>query len=201
METYNIGTITKKIYDSKLCLFTAKTLKDILTIKKENTMFNVIQRLVAGKILSKIERNKYLLKDAPVLDYSLAYFLYQPSYISFETALNVYGVLSQFPYETTSATTKKTIKKTVEGKNFSYFHIKKELFWGYEKKDDYLIASVEKALLDQLYFVSKGLKRADLEEYDMSFVNHVKLKSYLRQYAKAMRSVVIASYLTKYISL
>ena len=37
--------------------------------------------------------------------------------------------------------------------------ISKNLFWGYIKEDNYLIADREKALADQLYLASKGIKK------------------------------------------
>ncbi|MCD6471067.1 hypothetical protein J7K86_00870, partial [bacterium] len=166
MERYNLAVLTKKIYDSGFFLFTLKTLRDILEIKKEGTLFNIIKKLIEAKILIKLERDKYLLKDAKVNDFTLANFIYQPSYVSFESALNFYGILSQFPYEISSATAKKTIEKNIQDKAFVYTHIKKDLFWGYEKREDYIIALPEKALLDQLYITAKGYKKINLDEYD-----------------------------------
>jgi predicted transcriptional regulator of viral defense system len=104
MERYNLVAITKRIYDSRLSFFTIKTLKDILEVRKESSLFPVIKNLLRAGILVKIERDKYLLKGAKVHDFALANFIYRPSYISFESALNFYGILSQFPYEVTSIT-------------------------------------------------------------------------------------------------
>lgn len=184
MERYNLAILTKKIYNSGFLLFTLKTLRDILEIKKEGTMFSVVKKLLRAGVLMKIERNKYLLKGAKVNDFALANFIYQPSYVSFETALNFYGILSQFPYEISSATTKKTVGKIFQGKAFIYTHIKKDLFWGYEKKEDFMIAFPEKALLDQLYLSAKGYKKINLDEYDLSQINISRLKEYLNKYPK-----------------
>lgn len=201
METYNLALITKKVYDSGLTLFTLKTLRDILEIEKESTNFSVIKRLVKNKVLLKIEKNKYVLQKARVNDFTLANFIYQPSYISFESALNFYGILSQFPYEITSSTSKKTKQKIIDDKIFSYIHIKKDLFWGYERKEDFLIASPEKALLDQLYLASKGLRNVTLDEYDFSFVNLRRLKKYFSQYPKTRQFAKMREILKKYLKL
>lgn len=199
MVTYNLASVTKKIYDSGLVLFTLKTLRDILEIEKGSTAFSVIDRLVKNKVLLKAERGKYLLQNAKINDFRLANFIYQPSYISFESALNFYGILSQFPYEVTSATPKKTREKVINGQVFSYTHLKKDLFWGYEKKEDFLIAWPEKALLDQLYLAAKGLKAVSLGEYDFSFINRKKFKSYLEQYPKTKQFKKITTILKKHI--
>ncbi len=184
MERYNLAIITKKIYNSGFLLFYTKTLRDILDIKKESTLFSVIKKLIDAKILVRIEKNKYFLKEKNIKDFAIANFIYRPSYISFENALNFYGMLSQFPYEISSATTKKSFKKSFQGKMFTYAHLKKELFWGYEKMDDFIIASPEKALLDQLYLSSKGYRKINLDEYDFSKINISKFKKYLSKYPK-----------------
>lgn len=182
MERYNLAAITKKIYESGFIIFTLKTLRDIWDIKKEATLFSVINKLLRFDVLTKLEKNKYLLKGAKINDFALANFIYHPSYISFESALNFYGILPQFPYEVSSVTPKKTAGKIFQDKAFIYTHIKKDLFWGYEKKDNFIIAFPEKALLDQLYLWSKGYKKISLDEYDFSKINISRLKQYLKKY-------------------
>jgi len=198
MERYNLGELTKKIYQSGLVLFELKTLKDILEVEKESTLFQIIQRLITINVLEKIEKGKYVLKGAKINDFALANFIYQPSYISFESALNFYGILSQFPYEVSSATSKKTITKNFEGKAFSYFHFKKELLFGYEKKDDFLIALPEKAVLDQIYFWAKGLKTIDFSEWDLRIFKKNRLRSFLKKYPQTKQTKKISKILKKY---
>lgn len=201
MERYNLASITKKIYESDLSFFNLKTLRNILEIEKEATFFSVIKKLLKTGILIKIERNKYLLKGAKISDFTLANFLYQPSYISFETALNFYGVLSQFPYEISSATTRKNAKKEFEEKIFTYTKIKKDLFWGYEKRENFLIAFPEKALLDQLYLAAKGLKSLNLEEYNLENISFLKFKKYFAKYPKTRQFKSILEKVKPYLNL
>ena len=201
METLNLALATKKIYDSGLKLFTAKTLAYILAVKKENTRFSLIKRLLRNKVLLKVERNRYILQNARVNDFSLANFIYKPSYISFESALNFYGILAQFPYEVTSSTAKKTKQKVIDKKVFNYSHLKKELFWGYEKKEDFLIALPEKAVLDQLYLASKGLRKIALDEYDFSLINRKILKENLKKFPQTGQFKKIVKTLKKSLKL
>ena len=182
MERYNLAFLTKKIYDSNLTFFTAKTLRDILGIEKESSLFKLIARLTTQGVIAPIERNKYLLANKKPDSFALANFLYQPSYISCESALNFFGILSQFPYETVSVTLRKTAKKIVDGTTYSFLHIKKELFWGYEKQNHVLLANPEKAIVDQLYFAAKGLRSFNDNEYDLSRIDKKKLKSYVQSY-------------------
>jgi len=199
MERYNLASITKVIYDSNFSLFTLKALRDILEIRKEGTLFSVIKKLIRAGVITKIEKNKYLLEGAKTSDFALANFIYQPSYISFESALNFYGILSQFPYEISSATARKTVKKEFQDKVFTYTRIKKDLFWGYEKKEGFVIALPEKALLDQLYLTAKGYKRINLDEYDLSRVRISRLREYLDKYPKTRQFKSAAKTLKKYI--
>lgn len=189
MESYNLARLTKKIYESKLTFFSLKTLRDLIESDKESTLFHLIKRLISNEILIKIERDKYMLKGAAVGDFALANFLYKPSYISFESALNFYGILPQFPYQVTSATVKKTTEKIINGKSFGYFHLQKSLFWGYEKKNEILIAQPEKALLDQMYLSAKGIKRLDLDEYNLETINLLKLKEYIKKYPQTRQFI------------
>ena len=198
METYNLASLTKKIYQSHLSFFTLRDLRNILEIKHSASLYKVITKLLEAGIIIKIERGKYLLADTKVNDYTLANFIYQPSYVSFESALNFYGILSQFPYEITSVTTKKTVKKVFEEKVFSYAHIQKKLFWGYENRNGFLIALPEKALLDQLYFFTKGYKGADLDEYDLTVINKKRFKAYLNYFHKTKQFKEIIKILNHY---
>jgi len=184
METYNLVVLTKKIYNSGFEFLTLQTLKAVLGIKQKASLFKIIKKLIEAEVLLKIEKNKYILKDIKIKDFALANFLYQSSYVSFESALNFYGILSQFPYEITSITTKKSVKKEFQGKLFTYAQIKKNLFFGYQKRENYLIAYSEKALLDQLSFNSKGLKTLNLDEYDFTSLKISRLKEFLKKYPR-----------------
>lgn len=201
MERYNLVAITKRIYDSRLSFFTIKTLKDILEVRKESSLFPVINNLLRSEILVKIERDKYLLKGANVPDFAIANYIYEPSYISCESALNFYGILSQFTYEITSITLKKTIEKSFEGKVYVYNHIKRDLFWGYEKQNGFLIAFPEKAVLDQLYLTAKGYKNINFDEYDLSRISISRLKKYLKKYPKTRQFQGTVKTIERYIYL
>ena len=187
METYDLLVI--KIYNSKMDLFTIKTISDILSVKNEATLLNIIRKFIKIGIIAKLERGRYILKDSNINDFTLANFIYSQSYISFETALNYYGILSQFPYVISSATSKKTKEKIIGDKTFRYFHIKKELFWGYEKKNDFIIAFPEKAVLDQLYLSSKGLLSINLDEYDFTGIIWQKIVDFSKRYPKTRQFI------------
>lgn len=161
--------------------FLTKDLQNLLEIDSKRTLEDLIRRFLDEKILISLEKGKYLLGNANVSDFEIAQFLYSPSYISFETALNYYGILSQFPVEVTSVTTKSTQKKEVLGKMYTYSQINTSLFTDYIKVGDALIALPEKALLDQLYMITKGLKTNQyLDEMDYSAIDKSKFQEYFK---------------------
>lgn len=184
MALYTAQDLAARIYKSKIQVFTINTLRSVLGIANEQTFYSVLKKMVHAEILEKIEAGKYIMTDNPPRDFLIANFIYQPSYVSFETALNYYGILSQFPYETTSATTRKSQTKILRDKAYSYVHLKKELFWGYEKLDGNLIAVPEKALLDQIYLASKGLRSSQFDEYDLTVINKKLFWEYIAKYKK-----------------
>ena len=201
INTYNLSKITKKIIESGFILFNTKTLKDIFEIDKPASFSAVLKRIVANKILLRLEKDKYVINDKPVKTFNLANLLYESSYLSFETALNFYGILSQFPYEITSATIRKTISKTALGGEYRYTHLKPELFFGYVKLDGFLIATPEKALLDQIYLSLKGWKKINIDEYDFSIIKKNRLKEYYAKYPKINQTQKMAEIINKILKL
>jgi len=168
METYNTSILVKKLYEMKLSLVTSRTLMDVFGIKNRRSFFQILLRFQENNLIRKIEKDKYQIVHKNVGDFEIANFLYEPSYISLESALNYWGILSQFPFEITSVTGKKSVTKKVDDKVFSYSQLSANIFGMYLKKDNFLIATPEKALFDQLYLVSKGIRSVDLDEYDLS---------------------------------
>jgi predicted transcriptional regulator of viral defense system len=173
--------IIEKLRQKEVSLFTATDFKRIFQIKKENTAYKILERLTKRGILERLTKRKYLFTFLESNDFQIANFLYFPSYISLESALSFYGIISQFPYQITSITPKKTkIIKTLN-KEFSYSHIKLELFFGYEKKEKFLIALPEKALFDYLYLCSKGLRSFEKDDFDLKIIDKEKFLSLFKK--------------------
>lgn len=89
---------------------------------------------------------------------SISAFIFPNSYVSFETALSMYGLIPERLYETTCAgfDLKHNIVYSNERGRFSYQYIPKEVFplgLSLEKNETgaFLLASPEKALCDALY--------------------------------------------------
>jgi len=143
---------------------------------KRTTTLNQLSFWLKKGYLEKIRKGVYKLSDFEVKDvFLLTNFIYSPSYISLESALNYYSIIPDIPFGITSVTVNKT--KTFKTKNygvFYYYNVKPELFFGFRtilvgKKYSYNIASPEKALFDYLYLKAKGIELVD------GFINELRL--------------------------
>ncbi len=179
--TLNQATIIKKLKQEGISLFTPSDFKKIFQIKKENTAYKSLERLTQKGILKRLIKKKYLFTFSESDDFQIANFLYSPSYISLESALSFYGIITQFPYQIASITPKKTKTIKTLGKEFSYSHIKPELFFGFEKKEKFLIAFPEKALFDYLYLCSKGLRGFERDDFDLKMIDKKKFLFILKK--------------------
>lgn len=149
-----------------------------------------LHRLVKKGLLTKIKRGVYQLSFNPVDVKKIANQLYYPSYLSFESALSQYGILSQIPYTQTFATPKRSKKVTLWKTEIDYRQLQKKLFFGYVLSNDIYIAEPEKALLDQLYLVSRGKTTLNIEELDLTRIDQKKLVNYAQKFPSYIMPLV-----------
>ena len=116
---------------------------------------------VSSEYLNQIE------KSGAVNDYYefLGNILYQPSYLSGEYVLQKYSILSETVNAFTLVSRKKTNRFLNDFGIFKYYHIKEDLFFGFESKNKsgFIIAeaTLAKALFDFLYFRKNILNSLD----------------------------------------
>jgi len=135
---------------------------------KRSTTLNQLKSWSKLGYIQNIKRGIYKLSEFEVKEpFIISNFIYNPSYISLETALNYYSLIPDIPFQVTSITTLKTANFEISGYGiFSYSHIKSDLFFGYEtirgeKGYVYNIALPEKALFDYLYLNLSSLDLSD----------------------------------------
>lgn len=161
--------------------FTVADLEKILGLER-NSLYVTLSRLVKSGVLVRLRKNAYKL----FIDYAdpekIANELYFPSYLSFESALSVHSILSQVPYTLTFATPRPSKKITLGEIAVEYRHLKRELFFGYSLKDGKYIANPEKALLDELYLMSRGKAKVDIEELDLRDIDSTRLEEYSEKF-------------------
>lgn len=121
-------------------------------------------------LIKKIIRGKYIFCENELKDlekYTIANLIYEPSYLSLESALSIYGIIPETVFAITSVSSNKTKVFYTDIGPFSYKRIKPSLFFGYtvinRAKICYRIADLEKALLDFLYLNPKIKTQQDFE--------------------------------------
>lgn len=176
-----------KNYDK--AFFTISDLAKIFNAKEEALKVALTRAVKSGKIL-RLRKNAYQLPDKIYDAKKVASELCQPCYLSFESALNEYDILSQIPYVLTFTTTNKSKKITLGNQRVEYRQVKKDLFFGYELKNGVFIALPEKALCDQLYFVSRGLAALNFKEIDLSKISLKKFLFFAKKYPKATQLLI-----------
>lgn len=170
-------------------IFTDDDLKVIFSHTSEERLHNSLSYHLKQGHLKKFKRGVYSLVESRnkkcISKFLLANFLYNPSFISFESALSYYGLIPEAVYETTSACyqEKKKMFKTSEGV-FSFSHSPIAPFFLDVVKDDresFLIAEPLRALFDTIYSNRKDYKAlSDLED-DLR-LDLGELKKYLKKY-------------------
>jgi len=166
-------------------------LQKILGYRSRQTLLVVLHRLVGQGILTRMRRGVYRVATHSAETALPANLLYTPSYLSFESALSHYGILSQIPYSVTFATTRRTKKMNLDGIAVEYRQLRKDLFFGHGIKKGLDIAEPEKALLDAVYLMKRGKLSLALEELDLSGLSHGKLKSYGSRFPGYVRSTLM----------
>jgi len=179
-------TETSELKNYDKAFFTLSDLMKIFNIKEESLKVALNRWVKSGKII-RLRKNVYQLPDKVYNLRKIAWQLYPPCYLSFESALNECGVLSQIPYIIIFATTNKSKKMTLGQQEVEFRQIKKGLFFGYKMQNGFFAALPEKALADQIYFVSRGLANLNFKELDLSNVSPRKFKSFIKFYPKPAR--------------
>jgi len=154
--------------------------------EKEALIKTQLHRFVKKGLLVKIKKGLYCFDQKQLHEFDLASLLYQPNYISLESALNYYGLIPDVPQSVTSVTVVTT--KTIKNKfgRFSYAKIKPSLYFGFKKIKSansnlfFNLAKKEKALLD--YFYLRKIKNlADLR-LNLKPVNQSLYQQYCQHY-------------------
>ena len=178
--------VQEKLRNSGLVIFTPREFYDIFGISPKTGSVFISRNLKSGLFL-KLRNNYYMLKDSHTPLYAMANKLYQPSYVSLESALSHYGIIPEVVYAITSVTTKPTREFKTPKSVFSYQRIKKSVFAGYSPVtidgNIVLLADPEKALADYLYFVD--LKKTSFNDrLNLKGIHKEKLLTFIRLFKR-----------------
>lgn len=141
-----------KLQQSPINVFTVEDLSSLWNIFDRRVLLESIKYYLRTGRLKSIKRGVYVT-DKDHSDFELAQKLYAPSYISLQTALGFHGINFQ-SYESIYSVSLKRKKIEAENKIFNYHAVSEKIFWnplGVEKKENYYLATPERAICDTLY--------------------------------------------------
>ncbi len=168
--------------------YTVADLEKVFSLNRRSLLVALTRLKKRGQLL-RLCRGIYQLPNRPSNAFAIATQIYQPSYVSFESAMASYGVISQIPYTVALATVNKPKRIVIGGTTCEYRHLKPDLFFGFTLENGAYIASPEKALLDQLYMVSKGMAGLDFDALDLKVIKKSVLRSMMQKYPLATRKL------------
>ncbi len=158
--------------------------------QKRPALYVTLNRLVKYGVLRRLRRGVYQVAlrapNCPLIDNQLVY----PSYLSFESVLSRYGILSQVPYTLTFATPHKSRRLTLGDTVAEFRQLKSDLFFGYTLEGGLYVAEPEKAFLDQLYMVTRGLSNLALDELDLSSLAPERSQAYVARFPAAVQNLL-----------
>ncbi|MGA1842530.1 MAG: type IV toxin-antitoxin system AbiEi family antitoxin domain-containing protein [bacterium] len=151
-----------------------------------------IQRLRKKGYIAKLKGNFYANTFAfPSLE-EIAMLLGRPCYISFESAMEKHGIISQMPLVLTCATSGKTKNITTPIGEISLHHIHSRLFTDYFNEGGILWAKPEKALLDYIYIHLKVRNEImALDEINWEGLNKMDLRELSSKYPKSVKKTLL----------
>ena len=147
----NLHEIKELLKKSEKSVFKINEISRITGIKK-NIVSVYVNRMLGKKLIFKVERNKVSLTDDPFIISSQLIF---PSYISFISALYIYGYISQTIDKIYVVSPKKRKKSNFLDNEINFIKFDPKMMFGYKrisKSDGFIfIADLEKTVIDCLY--------------------------------------------------
>ena len=100
--------------------------------------------------IKRVIRGLYFIKDIDLSE--VATKIISPSYLSLLSAYAIHGVTTQIPieYEVMSPVQHKNME--INGNRIKFFKLKQDRIFGYSALNGTIVASIEKAIVDSLYF-------------------------------------------------
>lgn len=145
-------------------------------------------RYVKKGYLIRFRRNFYILREKwDILDkeekFVLANLIEVPSYISLMTAMEYYGITTQIQRDfIESISMHRTKEAEIEESVFNYTKINKQLYFSFVRKENFFIATPEKAFLDALYLKSLKRYRFDLTSIDFNKLNKSEMNKVIKKF-------------------
>lgn len=176
--------ILEKLNNSPKLILTSNDIANILDIKKESAKVSATRLNKKGSLI-RIKKDLYITKTkfqylTEEQFFQIANLLQTPSYISLTTALSYYNITTQQQRNfIESIALKRTKNVTINNIDFTYTLIKKNIYQGFELKNNFFIALPEKALADSIYLTSLKRYNCDFDAIDFNKININSVSNYL----------------------
>lgn len=147
-------TKIEKLLLSKRAVFSVNDLAVLWNMSERKKLWESIKYYLRIGKLIRVYSGTYILNQ----DYSeleLAVKLFSPAYISFHTALGIYGINFQH-YQSVHAMALASKKIKIDNQVFVYHQLQDDIFFnevGIIKESSYRLASPERAICDSLYLI------------------------------------------------
>jgi len=156
--------------------------QDAEKVAPHTAMF--LTRAVKDGLIHRINRGNYInsfLYGFPEVE-EVACFLKPPAYISCEWALNFHGISLQAPVVCTVVTLSTSVGKKrniqYQGVTIEFSKISQNLYFGFINRDNFYLATPEKAILDTLYYRRRipAFDELDFDSVDCDALIRMKTK-------------------------
>ncbi len=156
----NYFALSFTLRNNKMHLFTLGDIKNLFPDERDKTIKNNLSRWLSKGYFVRLRRDLYEFieqgSEVKIPDLYVANRMYEPSYVSLETALSIYSIIPDVTAATTSVTTQPTRAFKNKYGSFFYRTCRKRAFTGYRLMlyDGFRvrIADKEKALVDFFYY-------------------------------------------------
>ena len=186
-----MDSLIAKLYQSSKTILTNKDLALLWQENDKNNLNAKTAYYVKQKALIRLIRGVFT-KNKNYNSKELATSIYTPSYISFETVLRETGIIFQH-YDTIFVVSKWPKTMTVDKYTFTFRKLKDTVLFnatGIISKDNYSIATPERAFLDMIYlfpnYYFDNLKTINWEKCEeiVKIYNNKQLIKRLHKYRK-----------------
>lgn len=185
---------TQLLSREKVSLFSLLDLKKLFPKETKDALKNQVCGWEKKGWVRRLKKGLYELRypeEKTLPDLYIANKLYEPSYVSLETALSYYSLIPDVAMQVTSVTTKATRRFKNAYGVFTYRSVKSSLFFGVQlvlvQGQKAKMAEPEKAFTDTIYFFLREKKPLNEENvrWNLSQVkklNQKKLFAYAKNY-------------------
>lgn len=170
-------------------IFNRRDILRVLNLTPRQTK-RAIKDAIEEGVLMHIKPGLFSLAVKNPSAFVTANYLVDPSYVSLESALSYYRIIPENVYTITSITPKAPKRFVKFNREFTYHKMNRNLFFGYRKVNiggaPVLMAEKEKALLDFMYFIVRGLRKVN-QRMVISGLDEKRLAWYADLFRKSLK--------------